>query len=109
MHNEITADLDLIPLAVLNQEIADDLTRKGVQVRPVETRVDLTTQIASESAVAHHLGTDLTRERAARNHGDADAWTFRWEGCTGGTHRVRATSRGVHRTFFVDLVTGEVA
>lgn len=102
------ADLDNISLADLNREIAADLARKGVKVRAMETRVDLSTQIAAESAVAHHLDTDLTRERTARNQGDQDAWSFRWESCTGGVHRVAARSLGVRITFAVDLVLGTI-
>lgn len=100
--------LDTVSVADLNREIAADLARKGVKVHAVETRVDLTTQIAAESAVAHHLGTDITAERCARWEGDQDAWSFHWENCTGGVHRVTARSLGVRITFAVDLVLGTV-
>lgn len=100
--------LSLDTAAELDCEIAADLARKGLRTRAVDTRVDLTTQIAAQSAVAHHLGTDLTRERAARNAGDQDAWRFRWESHAAGVHRVTASSLGVRLTFDVDLVINRV-
>ena len=55
-------------------------------------------------AVAHHLGTGPTNERARRANGERGALRFHWWCCEGGDHIVRAGDR----FFAVDLVCNTV-
>lgn len=65
---------------------------------PDMTRVAITTQIAAQSAVCAHLGTDLTMARA-------NGMNIRWRGMESGDHVITVNNKRVYR---VDLVTEQV-
>lgn len=74
----------------------------------VSERCLLTAKVRAMSAVAHHLGTDLTTERGKRDNGEHFT-KFTWWCFEGGSHVVRAGVGLEARFFSVDLVLGEVA